>query len=378
MFTYCFCRFIKESNIPFLSRIKSSQILNLFYFGNTTVPITERTNTDILCYVPSLPAGVYDVHLKSPENDNKETDHFKFTILDKPILKGVESAIPQMGQRVTLNGSDFGQEKEAVLIQIGNDPDKFLESPVIISATEIVFRMPFFGTPNQPMPISVWTPSGQSESKTITRTPGVGESPTVQLPKGWQITVSTTASGMQIGRRMSLDEAAAVGRGDLYPFSGGWDDQNIIQETHWYPKADPSLGWIEGNTNKTFEEAGSGHEFQYQYDIYHNTGWLTSPNGMEIPIFIWKPHPRERIAGKTRKLSIMTNGGARAAGQDGETDLIKFTFHVDEGADQTEYLISFQNISAFDVLSNPIPVTAQPGLVKVEIEQTPVQSWMLY
>ncbi|HPA45550.1 MAG TPA: right-handed parallel beta-helix repeat-containing protein, partial [bacterium] len=259
------------------------------HFGDATASIDydSITNTQIPVTVPALSPGTYPVYLLSPQNNNAETDRFDFTVLPAPVLTNIVPSSAKIGQRVTVFGQNFGNETQAILIQIGQPPEHSYVRADSVSGATAVFRMPTIGAPNESMPITVWTPSGQSESRTITRAAGIGEARTVNLPEGWSIQVNTEITGYLQDRHISLDEAAAFGRGELDPFSAGWDDTNIIVETHWYPRIDPTTGditsWTEGATHQRTEPAGPGTESTFYYGLYHNTDGTISrvPGGAE-------------------------------------------------------------------------------------------------
>ncbi|MFH1741895.1 MAG: right-handed parallel beta-helix repeat-containing protein, partial [bacterium] len=247
---------------------------DIVYFGATPVPMEARTNTEIEIAVPQLPPGTYNIYIKSPENNNLETDRFLFEVFAPPTLRGVVPESAKLGDRVRLRGDHFGYfgyQDNPLRIQIGD----LIIQPIFVNSSYLEFRMPSIGDPGETSPISVWTPSGQSSEMEITRIPGIGEARTIEFEQGWSITVNSYAAGEIIDGKMSLEEAAAVGRGelDIYAADSKWDDRNSRLYRHYYQYEDDDTGallWRESPPGEpTKLDCGPGPEYRYEHIIRH-------------------------------------------------------------------------------------------------------------
>lgn len=226
--------------------------------------------------VPDIPPGDYDVYIRYPSLNNRESLRFNFTVLGAPVLQSIEPSKAKLGEIITLRGSNFGDEKNTLFIRIGEQvifPERIFGSQV--NNNRVSFRLPtnMYILKDEPISVIVQTPAGKSNALPMTIESGFADVVWTELPSGFTIPVDNSTPGLVPDGKISLQEAAAFARGEIDPYSPPWDDHGTVTYEHFHERLNSSgeVDWIQGIVEgpKTVP-AGPGLEYKKRYRINHN------------------------------------------------------------------------------------------------------------
>ncbi|MFH1738496.1 MAG: IPT/TIG domain-containing protein, partial [bacterium] len=257
-------------------------IMDKVFIGDREITeLSFTTNGDqIIVTVPEdLIPGKYEVYIVSPENNNFTTPRFPIELIGPPEVSSLDPTNARAGDYVIITGVFL---TDAYAVKVGN-----VQSPEIkiLSGAELKFRMPTVGNVGDILPVRVYSPSGASVQLSITRQFGLSDTIT-SFPKGYSISVGSTKSGDEIDGKLSLDEAAAIARGEMNPYEKPRDDESIEWTHHFYEiiKEDsdgiPIYEWEE-KTDKlenNIVPGGPGDETIKHYRVEHSaSGNVSAP-----------------------------------------------------------------------------------------------------
>ncbi len=260
---------------------------DILVVGNKEFSISPSGDSEYEPFlVPDMPPGGYDVYIRYPSLNNRESLKFNFTILGAPVLQSIEPPKAKLGEIITLRGSNFGDDRDTVFIRIGEQvlfPEKIFGSQV--NNNRISFRLPtnMYVRRDEPVSVIVQTPAGKSDAVSMTIESGFADVMWTDLPYGFTISVDSSAPGLVPDGKISLQEAAAFARGEINPYSSPWDDQGTVTYEHYHERLNSSGGteWTPGIVEgpKTVP-AGPGFEGRSKYFVYHYR------NGSETTVLV--------------------------------------------------------------------------------------------
>ena len=216
--------------------------------------------------------GPYEVTIVSPENNDYMTPGVPVEIMGPPNVLSLSPSDARVGEWVTLLSTDpfWG---DLYTVKVGEEISPEVKKQ---SGTELVFRMPTVGEVGDTFPVRVYSPAGVSGELIIRRAPGFADIPT-PLPLGFRIIVRSTTIGLNPNGRISLDEAAAIGRGEFDPYRKPWDDENEEWRHHYYElkrydnEGNPYYIWQEEDEEleKIYSPGGPNDEQRIHYSYNH-------------------------------------------------------------------------------------------------------------
>ncbi len=174
-------------------------------------------------YVHEGLRGDVPVHVLNP-NTGERSNELTFHIFDQPEISRLSAERAKEGQRFEIAGDNLLNAK----VMIGD----YFATVYQTFVNRIIVEMNGSGEENEPVPITIWTPSGSARTQII-REPGLERPDYERLPSGSGITVTDYTNGIVKNGHLSLAEAVMFAKGEANPFLDGWDDDNELHEEIW-------------------------------------------------------------------------------------------------------------------------------------------------